>query len=294
MLYANVAYYTCKTICQTKKMKLIPVFIAFFSISVFNGSAETIHNCVRASTGECIVYDVGAGNPRLCDAQACRLYATLGNHYLAHELSHSKLEAVIPARTLVFAADMEWFGYALYNRLRTHCALSKRLSGHCAIGVGFRLASLHYEGKENRNLSLAEDITFLFQGKSTDLYAKGENLFDTGWQGICGERLKEPVRTTLGVQFHFSESVSCAIESYWEGDRNLFGRFGTLYDIGKFQLRCGVTGPPIVPSFGCGFLGKNFRLDLSSRWIRNLGYALDCGVGYTFIKKESEVPPINE
>lgn len=275
-------------------MKLIPVFIAFFSISVFNGSAETIHNCVRASTGECIVYDVGAGNPRLCDAQACRLYATLGNHYLAHELSHSKLEAVIPARTLVFAADMEWFGYALYNRLRTHCALSKRLSGHCAIGVGFRLASLHYEGKENRNLSLAEDITFLFQGKSTDLYAKGENLFDTGWQGICGERLKEPVRTTLGVQFHFSESVSCAIESYWEGDRNLFGRFGTLYDIGKFQLRCGVTGPPIVPSFGCGFLGKNFRLDLSSRWIRNLGYALDCGVGYTFIKKESEVPPINE
>ncbi|MCR5498048.1 MAG: hypothetical protein K6F48_09425 [Paludibacteraceae bacterium] len=275
-------------------MKLIPVFIAFFSISVFNGSAETIHNCVRASTGECIVYDVGAGNPRLCDAQACRLYATLGNHYLAHELSHSKLEAVIPARTLVFAADMEWFGYALYNRLRTHCALSKRLSGHCAIGVGFRLASLHYEGKENRNLSLAEDITFLFQGKSTDLYAKGENLFDTGWQGICGERLKEPVRTTLGVQFHFSESVSCAIESYWEGDRNLFGRFGTLYDIGKFQLRCGVTGPPIVPSFGCGFLGKNFRLDLSSRWIRNLGYALDCGIGYTFIKKESEVPPINE
>lgn len=275
-------------------MKLIPVFIAFFSISVFNGSAETIHNCVRASTGECIVYDVGAGNPRLCDAQACRLYATLGNHYLAHELSHSKLEAVIPALPLVFAADMEWFGYALYNRLRTHCALSKRLSGHCAIGVGFRLASLHYEGKENRNLSLAEDITFLFQGKSTDLYAKGENLFDTGWQGICGERLKEPVRTTLGIQFHFSESVSCAIESYWEGDRNLFGRFGTLYDIGKFQLRCGVTGPPIVPSFGCGFLGKNFRLDLSSRWIRNLGYALDCGVGYTFIKKESEVPPINE
>ena len=94
--------------------------------------------------------------------------------------------------------------------------------------------------------------------------------------------------------FHFSESVSCALESYWEGERNLFGRFGTRYDIGKFQLRCGAMGPPITPTFGCGFLGKNFRLDLSARWIRNLGYALDCGIGYTFNKKESEVLPISE
>ncbi|MBO7606059.1 MAG: hypothetical protein J6T28_00370 [Paludibacteraceae bacterium] len=275
-------------------MKIIPVFIAFFSISVFNGSAEANHNCVRASAGECLAYDVGSEDLRLCDAQTCRLYATLGNHYLASELSHSKLEAIIPARSLVLATDMEWFGYALYNRLRTHFALSKRLGEHCALGVGFRLASLHYEGNERRRLSLAEDVTFLFQGRTTDLYAKGENLFDTGWRGILGERFKEPMHTTLGVLFHFSESVSCALESYWEGERNLFGRFGTRYDIGKFQLRCGAMGPPITPTFGCGFLGKNFRLDLSARWIRNLGYALDCGIGYTFNKKESEVLPISE
>lgn len=275
-------------------MKIIPVFIAFFSISVFNGSAETTPNCVRASAGECLAYDVGTEGPLLCDAKVCRLYATFGNHYLAQELSHCKLEAIIPARSLVFAVDMDWFGYALYNRLRTHCALSKRLSGHCAIGVGFRLASLHYEGNERRSLSLAEDLTFLYQGRRTNLYAKGENLFDTGWRGICGERFKEPMRTTLGVQFLFSESVSCALESYWEEERNLFGRFGTCYDISKFQLRCGAMGPPISPTFGCGFLGRNFRLDLSARWIRNLGYALDCGIGYTFNKKESEVLLINE
>ena len=275
-------------------MKIVPVFIAFFSISFVQGHAETMHNCVRSSAGECLAYDIGAEDPHLCDAQACRLYATFGNHYLAHELRHSKLEAILPARSLVFATSTDWFGYALYNRLRAHCVLAKRLGGHCSLGVGFRLASLHYEGKESRLISLAEDLTFLFQGRTTDLYAKGENLFDTGWRGTSGERFKEPVRTTLGVQFHFSESVSCSLESYWEGERDLFGRFGTSYDIGKFQLRCGAMGPPISPTFGCGFLEKNFRLDLSARWIRNLGYALDCGIGYTFNKKKSEVPPINE
>lgn len=275
-------------------MKIIPVFIALFSISFVQSHAETMHNCVRSSAGACLAYDIGTENPYLCDAKECRLYATFGNHFFVQELSHCKLEFVIPSHTLAFAAGMDWFGYALYNRLRTHCALAKRLGNHCSLGVGFRLSSLHYEGKESRNLSLAEDVTFLFQGRTTDLYAKGENLFDTGWLGICGERFKEPARTTLGVLFHFSESVSCSLESYWEGERNLFGRFGTLYDIGKFQLRCGAMGPPVTPTFGCGFLGKKFRLDLSARWIRNIGYALDCGIGYTFNKKESEILPINE
>ena len=275
-------------------MKIIPVFIALFSISIAQSYAEPTQNCVRTSSGECLAYDIGSEGLYLCDTKEGRLYATFGNHFLVQELSHCKLEAVIPSRTIAFAASMDWFGYVLYNRMRTHCALSKRLSPHYTLGLGFRIASLHYEGKDRRSFSLAEDLTFLFQGKTTDLYARGENLFDTGWHGILGERFKEPVRTTLGIRFHFSESVSCAIESYWEEKRNFFGRFGTHYDIGKFQLRCGAMGPPITPTFGCGFLGKNFRLDLSARWIRNLGYALDCGIGYTFNKKESEVLPINE
>jgi len=275
-------------------MKVTSVFIAFFSISSFQSLAESIPNCVRSSAGECLAYDVGMEDITLCDANACRLYATLGNHYFAPELCHYQLEVVIPAHTISFAAGMDWFGYSLYNQFRVKYAMAKRLGAHCSLGVGMRLSSLYYEGVEQRNFSLSENLFFLYQGRRTDLYIRGDDLFDTGRKGILGKRMKPPAQVTAGAKFLFSENVSCATETVWRGGNDWLGRFGFLYDIGKFQLRCGALGPPITPTFGCGFIGKRFRLDASARWVRNLGYAIDCGIGYTFNKKESEVLPINE
>ncbi len=275
-------------------MKVIPVFIAFFSISTIRGSAETTFDCVRSSAGECLAYDIGVEDLHLSDTRQSRLYATFGNHYLTPELCHSRLEATLPTHTLSMAYGVDWFGYALYNRLHIHFAMAKRLSEHCALGAGLHLSSLYYEGVEQRNFSLSENLFFLYQGRRTDLYVRGDDLFATGWKGILGERMKPPAQVTAGTKFHFSENVSCATETVWREGNDWLGRFGFLYDIGKFQLRCGALGPPITPTFGCGFVGKRFRLDASARWVRNIGYAIDCGIGYLFHENDGHDTPRND
>lgn len=275
-------------------MKVTSVFIAFFSISSFQCLAESIPNCVRSSAGECLAYDVGMEDLSLCDANDCRLYATLGNHYFAPELCHYQLEGVIPAHTISFATGMDWFGYSLYNQFRIKYAMAKRLGNHCSLGVGMHLSSLYYEGVEQRHFFLSENLVFLYQGRRTDLYARGDDLFDTGWKGILGERMRSPAQLTAGAKFHFSENVSCATEIVWREGNDWLGRFGFLYDMGKFQLRCGALGPPITPTFGCGFVGKRFRLDASTRWVRNIGYAIDCGIGYLFHENDGHDVPHND
>ncbi len=267
-------------------MKINPVFIAFFSISISCKASDGVMNCVRSSAGECIIYDIGADELKLCDEGKVRLYATFGNRYLLKELSHSKLEVILPVRNFVMAAGSEWFGYDLHNRLRLRYNVAKRLSAHCELGAGLLYTSIHNEGMQGRNATLSERLFFLLQTERTDIYLEGEELFDIGWKDLQGKRVTAPLDITAGSRIHFSEAVSCAIEGTWDEEAKYGGRFGVSYTTGKFQLRCGAAGPPITPTFGCGFVGERFRLDATAQWDRNIGYSLTCGVGIRLGEKE--------
>lgn len=272
-------------------MKISPVFIAFFSISITCKASDGIMNCVRSATGECVVYDIGAGDLELGDANEARFYATFGNRYLLKELSHGKAEAILPVNSFVMGAGIEWFGYTLYNRLRFRYNVAKRLGAHSSLGVGLLYTSHHHEGMHGREGTLSENLFLLVQGERADLYLQGEELFDIGRSDLCGARLKAPPSISAGSRFRFSEAASCAVEGVWEKRTGWFGRFGMCHTSGKFQLRCGILGPPIVPTFGCGFVGERLRLDAAANWNRNIGYSLTCGVGFRLRERDERKHP---
>lgn len=264
-------------------MRTCPFLIAFFSISLSCHSSDVLQECVRSSAGSCLIYDQGAESVSIAEREDKSLHLTIGNHYLTKELSHYRLETVLPSSFLVFAANMEWFGYELYNNLSLRTAIGKRISGSWSLGINLTLKSIYYEGLLRRETFLICDLFAKYHNESPhEFYTKAENLFGAGLRSATDQFISEGRGFTIGWLTHFSEHVSCAMETRWNTLESWRIHFGAEYDMGKFILRCGASGPPIIPSFGVGFVQKNFSLDFAARWTRNLGYVLDCGISHLF------------
>lgn len=265
-------------------MRSYPFLIAFFSISMScQASMCALQNCVRSSAGGCLAYDNGAESVHIAEHKENSIRLTVGNHYLSPELSHYRMESIFPTRHFVFATSLEWFGYELYNTLSFSSAIGKRISRDWTLGIDLTLKSLTYEGIPHRETLLICDLFVKYHGESPhEFYGKGENLFGAGIRCVDGQFIENGRAATIGWLIHFSESVSCAIEGCWDKERVWEAHFGTEYVMEHFKIRCGVSGPPIIPSFGVGFERKNLVLDFSARWTNHLGYVLDCGICYLF------------
>ncbi len=251
-------------------MKKIPFLIAFFSISNLTTSAEEIAHCVSTATGGCIRFDIGASGIANTGSHESFIYLTAGNHYLSKELNQIRAEALIPLRPFVVGLTTEWFGYSLYHRLSMVATLSKQLNEHWSLGYGIRTYHIDYEGNTRKTAYLTCDLFFRYQRNTWEFYGKGIHLFGPLPRGA-----------TIGTLLRFSPSVSCALESSWQQEVGWLVHWGMTYQIDRFTLRCGAVGLPLKPTFGCGFQQKRMRIDVAAQWVRNLGYHLCCGVGFT-------------
>lgn len=264
-------------------MRACSFLIAFFSILSCHAIPNALQNCVRSSAGSCMAYDNGVESIHLVGSEDKSIRLTFGNHYLAQELNHYRMEGILPTRFFGFATCLEWFGYELYNIFSLRSAFGKQISKDWSVGFNLSLRSLAYEGITHRKALLVCDLFTNYHGESPhEFYGKAENLFGAGIRCGDGEFITDKRAITIGWLTHFSESVSCALECHWGKEKDWEAHFGTEYVMEHLKLRCGASGPPIVPSFGVGLGKEKFTLDFSARWVRNLGYVLDCGISYLF------------
>lgn len=261
-------------------MKKIPFLIAFFSISIHSSASGALENCVSASTAGSIRYDVGSTAVSLADDSLPSLYFSASNHFFVQELSHARADAILPTRFFTIGCGTEYFGYNLYNQLRIRSSFTKIFQRHWSGGFALHLRRLRYEGQSDKNVQLSCDLFVrLLCSSQLEFYCKGENLFLThASKFVSGEERN----VTAGSFFKFSDNASCATEVNWRQGEGFLARFGMVYTHAGFSLRCGVSGPPITPAFGCGFKHRFFRIDIAARWIREMGYILDCGIGFQF------------
>ncbi len=266
-------------------MKKIPFLIAFFSISIHSSASDALVNCVSASTAGSVRYDVGSTSVSLADDTFPSLYLSASNHFLTQELSHIRADAILPTRFFTMGYGAEHFGYNLYNQLRICSSFTKIFQRHWSGGFALQFRRLRYEGQTDKNIQLSCDLFVRFLCSSQlEFYCKGENLFLTHSSRVVSE---EKRNVTAGSIFKFSDDASCVTEVNWCQGEGILARFSMAYTHAGFTLRCGVSGPPITPAFGCGFKHRFFRIDIAARWIREVGYILDCGIGFQFKRPQS-------
>lgn len=262
-------------------MRKIPFLIAFFSISHSNLFAEEVTNCVRSAAGDCIRYDIGIESITNAECSSPSLYLTIGNHYFAQELTFFRGEAILPTSSLSVGIAADWFGYALYHHLGLLASVDKQLGACWNAGCTLRFKHLDYEGNTQRNNRLSCDLFCRFKKESWEIYWKGLNLFGSKTKDGRHRLIQHPRGAIIGALFQFAPAVSCALEGDWIAGQGPHLHIGMEYTVNHFSLRCGAIGLPIKPTFGCGFQLKRMRIDLATQWVRDIGYKLNCGVGYT-------------
>lgn len=273
-------------------MKKIPILIAFFSISNIYGATEELPNCVSASVGGTLRFNNGAASIALTDLTAPQCYLTVANYYFTQELNHVRGEMLCPTRFFATGFSAEWFGYALYHRVHIRATIDRKLSPLFSIGTSLNLRQISYEGATDRRPRLSCDLFFRLNKERWELYGKGFNLFGCGNRDQANQWIAENQGATIGYLIRFTSTTSCAVscvaECHWMYPKNFSGHFGMEYQFGEWAIRCGASGPPIIPSFGCGWRKRRFRIDVAARWVRNIGYVLDGGIGFTFKERKEK------
>lgn len=95
--------------------------------------------------------------------------------------------------------------------------------------------------------------------------------------------LDKEFRIEAGVSYRLAEVLMIAGEyNYTDGASDCFRLGGEFAFIPTFKVRIGVVSRPFSPCFGCGYILRQWTLDLSSEQHRYLGNSLSLGLSYHF------------
>lgn len=262
-------------------MKKTPILIAFTCNSILCCASETLPNCVSASTANTLPFDTGIRSIVISDDPSPRFYLSAGNHYLTKELSHFRLEGCYPSHRRAIGSCIEWFGYELYHHICLQNAMVQQIGKKIHLGIALNMKLTHHTGlKEGRMISTDLSLRYALDDR-TDIYCQGTHLFGNVLRDSHLQEIKWRRGFTSGLFIRLTERVKCAIEGSFQKEASQ-AKFGIAYGINSFELRCGISGPPLIPSFGLGIFKERFRIDVAAKWRREIGYVLDCGIGYTF------------
>lgn len=204
------------------------------------------------------------------------------NHFLLNEISHRCALGILPIRSGVFGAFVNYFGYTQYHETIAGIAFAKKFGNTFSAGI-----SLDW-----LQTSIAEDYgsanNFTFETgvfvKLTDKLSTGIHVFNPlniKLTDYNNERIPSVYNVGL-IYYPLPQWILCC-----EIEKNLYLKanlkVGMEFAVAKgIFVRAGFSTNPSLYSFGFGTIYRQFTLDISASYHPVLGYSPQASIIYTF------------
>ena len=202
------------------------------------------------------------------------------NKFLINNLSSKSFVFALPTKSGVFGICTNYFGYDLYNELKTGLAYGKSFGDIFSIGVQIDYLHTHIgETYGNKGILTCEAG---IQAKLTKELFIGVHIFNP-IRAKLANYFDERVSTImkLGLLYKISEKVQFAVETEKDIKLKQIFKFGLEYHLIKqIFIRTGMQTNPTQNSFGFGFDFKNFKIDVGSKIDYTLGYSSTLSLFY--------------
>ena len=213
------------------------------------------------------------------------------NRFLIKELSLKSGAIAIPVKAGAFGLAISNFGYSAYNENKYSLSFAKAFGEKLSIGIAMDyLTTKIAEGYGNKGVLAAE---IGIQSKPLKGLTVGAHVFNPTHAKLAdynNERLPTIIR--LGIDYNFSNKVTCAIESEKDISKKTVIKAGLEYKaVKEFYLRAGISTNPDLGSFGFGINLKNLKIDVSANYHQVLGVSPQFGLMYVFgkeVKRETQ------
>lgn len=207
------------------------------------------------------------------------------NRFLIKELSLKSGALALPIKAGTFGLAISNFGYSAYNESKYSLSFAKAFGKKLSIGVAMDYLSTKIaEGYGSKGVLAAE---VGIQSKPLKGLTVGAHVFNPTHAKLTdynNERLPTVIR--LGIDYNFSNKVTCAIESEKDISKKAIFKAGIEYKaVKEFYLRAGVSTNPDLGSFGFGINLKNLKIDVSANYHQVLGVSPQFGLMYVFSKE---------
>ena len=193
------------------------------------------------------------------------------SHYLCSELQSFATESNFLFHRFRAAASFQTFGYSRYRFSDWGTSVATRVGNATSLGCSAHLQAFHYTGAEHTlfqpefSFSISHNIrensmlyaNYILRQKSILSSGYSLSLTNTCWI-IEGELLNWS-----------SLTIKCAYE----------------YLVNRFSIRLGAFGLPLTPTFGFGYLHKDWLINAGSQWNMHIYHHLSIDIIYHFHTK---------
>jgi hypothetical protein len=198
------------------------------------------------------------------------------------EMAVASFAGLYQSSFMTYAASVASAGYEDYRQTMAALYFQKKLTSQISLGMSLQSLSVSAITLE-KGLWVAYPCLGVEYKPNTALTIGINTSNPVRFGSPEHERLSTRFRTTAGVSYRLFEQLLFASEyERVESDKDHF-RFGAEFSLlPDFKIRAGFESHPFSPSFGFGYVHKQWVIDVASEHHRYLGTSLSVGLSYLF------------
>ncbi|WP_075603216.1 PorV/PorQ family protein [Saccharicrinis aurantiacus] len=206
--------------------------------------------------------------------------------YGIKELSSQKIASTLPTKIGNIGASYQSFGFSLYKEQNISLSYSKSITEKVAAGFQLNYAN-YFSSQSGNGGQLYSSIGLQFQPiKHLKIGASITNPEQASLT-INTEEVHIPSYYALGISWLASDQFSLSYEFEKQSDYGVISKFGLEYNYQNFLwFKGGISGKPILYSFGLGLKLKQFIVDYAASFHEALGMTSSIGLTFNWHKDE--------
>lgn len=263
------------------------IFLFFFPYSVLLGTQNFPVGSCAAAMGNAAVVNMGFwpsfhNQAALAGVESLTFGIHHENRFAVNELGLQAFGVAVPTRPGTVGFNISYFGFSLYNELKTGLSFGRYFSEFFAAGVQLNYHRTHIANYYGNTDNLTVELGFIAKPLN-NLYI-GAHIFNptrTKIETFYTQAL--PTIFRFGIGYHFGDRAVINIETEKDLDRKAIFKGGTeIKVIDDFVIRTGISSNPLQPSFGLGYAFKNLKADLAFSYHQLLGLSPHFSISYAF------------
>jgi hypothetical protein len=204
------------------------------------------------------------------------------NRFLLKELSTKSVDAALPVRRGAFGLSFSYFGFSLYNEMKTGLAFGMRFGNSFSAGLQIDYFRLH-TGNDYGNKNL---FTFEIglQYRVKEQLCLGVHIFNPLPIKVTDDPVERlPTVIRLGIAWQASKNFITSAEVEKDLVNKPIIKAGLEYHFVKpLYMRIGFLTNPTQFTFGFGLEFGNMSFDVASSYHMVLGFSPQASIVYIF------------
>jgi hypothetical protein len=185
------------------------------------------------------------------------------NRFGVPEFGLQAFGLAMPTKPGTLGFNISYFGFSRYNEVKAGLLFGRYLSEIFAVGIQLNYLHTHISNLYGNTSTLTVEVGFIAEPHPG--FFIGAHLYNPTRAKIK-TFYDQPVPTILrfGFGYNFGDRAVLNIETEKDLDRKVVLKGGTEVKVlDNFVIRAGLSGNPVLSSFGLGYVFKNLSADLA-------------------------------